>query len=98
MSKKFSPYQQAMRHNRMKYFEKCVLPFIYEYDVSAPNEHCFKVVDTPKGDLTIYPKGDKIQLQNGSWISKDIVQWLQQVKIINEKIPSFKNWLHDLKN
>ena len=60
MSKKFSPYQQAMRHNRMKYFEKCVLPFIYEYDVSAPNEHCFKVVDTPKGYLTIYPKGNTI--------------------------------------
>lgn len=94
MSKKYSPYQQAQRQNRMLYFEQEVLPFIaINYDVSAPNEHCYKVVDTPKGEMTIYPKGDKIQLSTqGRWVSSDIVNWLGQT-LIQEPIKSYNEWL-----
>lgn len=95
MSKKYSPYQQAIRLNRWEYFTKEVLPFIaFYYDTDQPNEHCFRVVDTPKGNLTIYPKGDKIQLQSGRWISENIVSWLCQT-VIKEKIKSYKEWLSE---
>ena len=95
MSKKYSHYQQAIRLNRWEYFTKEVLPFIaFCYDTDQPNEHCFRVVDTPKGNLTIYPKGDKIQLQSGRWISENIVTWLCQT-VIKEKIKTYKEWLSE---
>ena len=70
---------------------KFVIKFMGVDDFNRP---VFKVVDTPKGNLTIYPKGDKIQLQSGRWISENIVTWLCQT-VIKEKIKTYKEWLSE---
>ena len=85
MAKKFDRAETKEREKRWGYFKENVLPFLaLEYDVSQPNAACYKALDTPKGCLTIYPKGDKIQLTDGSWVSKNIIDWLKR-NIIKEK-------------
>lgn len=83
--KKYGAKETAARNKRLRDFEKITLQFLaFEYDVSQPNPACYKVENTPRGTLTIYPKGDKIQLANGGWIDRDIVNWLKK-NIIKEK-------------
>lgn len=84
--RKFNGYQQKDRFNKLRVFQEELLPFIaFEYDVSEPSPSCYKVKDTPKGNITIYPKSRKIQLSNGSWINGNIHKWLKN-NIIKEKI------------
>ena len=85
MAKKFNQRENAEREKRWRYFNENVLPFLaLEYDVRQPNAACYIAEDTPKGNLTIYPKGDKIQLTDGSWVSEKIIDWLKK-NIIKEK-------------
>lgn len=85
----YSRNEDRIRNRRLKFFNENVLPFLaYEYDVSEPNPSCYKAIDTPFGDLIIYPKGDKIQLQNGKWIGANIIVWLNN-NVLKEKAQDY---------
>lgn len=89
MAKKYSQAEIIKRETRFKHFVEVVLPFLgFEFDVETPNPHCYKVLNTGFGNLTIYPKGDMIQLQNGTWIRDNIIGWLN-TNVLTEKVPNF---------
>lgn len=82
--KKISIHEKRQRDARWEKFNQNILPVLgFYFDVSHPNPAAYIAHDTPKGNLTIYPKGDKIQLQNGSWVNGNISEWIT------------KNILHD---
>lgn len=85
MAKKFSSSELRQREKRWREFNGLPLHYLsWEYDVRQPNYYCYIAEATPKGNITIYPKGDKIQLSDGTWINSDIINWLKK-NIIKEK-------------
>lgn len=71
-------FEQVRRQQRWENFNKNILPFLaFEYETSNPDGNSYKVLDTPKGDLMVYPKGDKILIiKQKRWIKSDISDWL----------------------
>ena len=83
--KKFNAWETQERNKRWREFNEKALQFLaLEFDVSQPNASCYKAEATPRGNLTIYPKADKIQLTDGTWVEMDIIDWLKK-HIIKEK-------------
>lgn len=76
--KQYSRHEHAVRNGRLKKFKNKILPFIaLEYDVEIPVNHSYRVLDTPKGDIIIYPKAWKIKIErNNEWVMMEMVFWL----------------------
>lgn len=84
--KKFNQKETNERNQRWRDFNQDVLPILgFYYDVSQSNPGAYVARETPKGNLTIYPKGDKIQLTDGSWVNGNIIEWLKRF-VITEKM------------
>lgn len=76
--KKFSQTETKERNRRWNLFNSEILPELgFFFDVSTPNPGAYVAHGTPRGNLTIYPKGDKIQLSNGKWIDGNIIDWIK---------------------
>lgn len=82
---RYNKAETRERQKKWNYFKKEVLPFIcMDYDVSAPDDYSFRVEETPKGDLMVYPKGDKVFLISDQRWQNNAVDWLRKNIIISK--------------